>query len=205
MLTLPRDPDNPPSATQLAEASRTRKRLVDAFGQYNTAARRVRDLPTESETQKKLQQAIYQQSYNFLQIHMLPLKALPRVLKHASAPDHSPQNRPQSNGKPTGALAAIKFNEIDNASQVSSSSAVSALEAEEKTLRETLIVLEEQLFMVKEQMAEASKRRKFDESSSLAKNVEDLSGEIDRLQGQLEQLDFAGAYGAASPGITSSR
>ena len=134
---------------------------------------------------------------------MLPLKALPKVLKHASAHGHNPQNRSQLNGKPTGALAAIKFNEIDNASQVSSSSAVSALEAEEKTLRETLIVLEEQLFMVKEQMAEANKRRKFDESSSLAKNVEDLSGEIDRLQGQLGQLDFAGAYGAASPGIPS--
>ena len=202
---LLRDPDNPPSSAQLAEASRTRKRLVDAFGQYNTAARRVRDLPTESGTQKKLQQAIYQQSYNFLQTHMLPLKALPKVLKHASAHGSIPQNRPQSNGKPTGALAAIQFNEIDNASQISSSSAVSALEAEEKTLRETLIVLEEQLFMVKEQMAEANKRRKFDESSSLAKNVEDLSGEIDRLQGQLGQLDFAGAYGAASPGIPSSR
>jgi hypothetical protein len=189
-----RDPDESPSQTQIAEASRTRKRLVDAFGQYNTAARRVRDLPTDSPTQKKLQQAIYRQSANFLQLHMLPLKALPKVLKHATP-----------NGKPTTALASIKSNDIDNASLASSSSAVSALEAEEKTLRETLIVLEEQLFLVKEQVADANKRRKFDEVSSLAQNVEDLSKEIDHIQGQLGQLDFAGAYGAPSPGILPAR
>ena len=189
-----RDPDESPPQTQIAEASRTRKRLVDAFGQYNTAARRVRDLPTDSPTQKKLQQAIYQQSANFLQLHMLPLKALPKVLKHATP-----------NGKPTNALASIKYNDIDNASLASSSSAVSALEAEEKTLRETLIVLEEQLFLVKEQVADANKRRKFDEVSSLAQNVEDLSKEIDHIQGQLGQLDFARAYGAPSPGIPRAR
>lgn len=174
---------------------------MDAFGQYNTAARRIRDLPTDSDTQKKLQQAIYQQSYNFLQIHMLPLKALPRILKHASAHGQGLSERSLPNGRSNGALAAIKYNDVDAASQVSSSSAVSAIEAEEKVLRENLIVLEEQLFLVKNQVADANKRRKFDEVSSLAQNVEDLSRAIDQVQGQLGQLDFAGAYGAQTPGI----
>lgn len=49
--------------------------------------------------------------------------------------------RPHLNGKPTSVLASIKYNDIDDASQVSSSSAISAFEAEEKTLRETLMVL----------------------------------------------------------------
>ena len=204
-LTMYRDPDKPPSQAQIADASRTRKRLVDAFGQYNTAARRIRDLPTDSPTQQRLQKAIYQQSSNFLQIHMLPLKALPKILKHATAHGVGSSERAPSNGKPTGALASIKYNEIDNASQVSSSSVVSALEAEEKTLRETLMVLEEQLFLVKEQVANANKRRKFDEVSSLAQNVEDLSKEIDHVQGQLGQLDFAGAYGVQSPSILPAR
>ena len=201
LILVHRDPDKPPSQAQLADASRTRKRLVDAFGQYNTAARRIRDLPTDSPTQQKLQKAIYQQSYNFLQIHMLPLKSLPKVLKHATAHGLGSTERAHPNGKPMSALASIKYNDIDNASQVSSSSAVSALEAEEKTLRETLMVLEEQLFLVREQVADANKRRKFDEVSSLAHNVEDLSKEIDRVQGQLGQLDFASAYGAQSPSI----
>ena len=202
-LTNTRDPERPPSPAQLADASRTRKRLVDAFGQYNTAARRVRDLPTESPAQKKLQQAIYQQSYNFLQIHMLPLKALPKALKHASAHGQGQSERPQANGKPVNALAAIKLNDTEAISQASSSSAVSALEVEEKALREQLMVLEEQLFMVKEQVTDANKRRKFDEVSSLTQNVADLTREIDRVQGQLGQLDFAGVYGTLSPGAMS--
>lgn len=179
---------------------------MDAFSQYNTAARRIRDLPTDSPTQQQLQKAVFQQSSNFLQIHMLPLKALPKVLKHATPNGMSSSGRSTPNGKPTTALASIKLNDIDNASRVSSGSAVSALEAEEKTLRETLIVLEEQLFLVKEQVADANKRRKFDEVSSLAQNVEDLSREIDQVQGQLGQLDFAGAYGAqSSPSIVPIR
>ena len=88
----------------------------------------------------------------------------------------------------------IKYNDLDTASQASSSSAVSALEAEEKVLREGLIVLEEQSFLVKEQIADASKRRKFDEVDSLTRNLEDLGREIDQVQGQLGQLDFASAY-----------
>ena len=204
-LIVHRDPEKPPSQAQLADASRTRKRLVDAFGQYNTAARRIRDLPTESPTQQRLQKAIHQQSSNFLQIHILPLKSLPKFHKHATAHGLSSSERAPPNGRPTSALASIKYNDIDSASQVSSSSAVSALEAEEKTLRETLIVLEEQLFLVKEQVADANKRRKFDEVSSLAQNVEDLSKEIDQVQGQLGQLDFAGAYGAQSPNIMAAR
>ena len=190
-----RDPDKPPSSAQVAEAAKIRKRLVDAFGQYNVAARRLRDLPTNSPTQQKLQKAIFQQASNFLHVHMLPLKSLPKVMKHASAYGAGSNERLTANGAPNGALASIKYNDIDRASQVSSSSAVSALEAEEKALRERLIVLEEQSFLVKEQIADASKRRKFDEVSSLAQNAEELGKEIDQVQGQLGQLDFAGVYG----------
>jgi len=68
------------------------------------------------------------------------------------------------------------------------------MEAEEKELRERLIVLEEQKFFVTEMIADANKHRKFDEVGSLAQNVEDLSKEIDQINGQLNQLDFAAAY-----------
>lgn len=126
---------------------------------------------------------------------MLPLKSLPKVMKHASAYGSGLTEHPTTNGAPNGVLASIKDNDIDASSQVSSSSAVSALEAEERALRERLIVLEEQSFLVKEQIADASKRRKFDEVSSLAQNAEELGREIDQVQGQLGQLDFAGVYG----------
>jgi len=108
----------------------------------------------------------------------------------------SPAPRPQES-----ALASIKYNNNHVAASGSNSSlasetssAVSALEAEEKALRDRLIVLEEQKFFVSEMIADANRRRKFDEVSSLAVNVEDLSSEIDKVNGMLSGLDFEGVY-----------
>jgi rabenosyn-5 len=199
LLTL-QDPDNPPSPAQLADAAKVRKRLTDAFTQYDSASRRIRDMPTQSPTQARLQKAVHQQATNFLHVHMLPLKSLPKVLKHAT-PNGKPSPR-AANGKPESALASIRYNEVSNSRPTSSrasstsSAAVTALEAEEKELRERLIVLEEQKFFVSEMIADANKRRQFDEVSALSGNVEDLSREIDQIQGQLAQMDFAGAYAA---------
>lgn len=68
------------------------------------------------------------------------------------------------------------------------------MEVEEKELKERLIVLEEQKFFVAEMVADANKRRKFDEAASLQGNLVDLGREIDSVNGMLGQLDFAGAY-----------
>lgn len=132
---------------------------------------------------------------------MLPLKSIPKVLKR-STPNGRPLS-PNTNGKPQSALASINYNVItnENNSRPSSSrnssissAALTALEAEEKELRERLIVLEEQKFMVSDMIADANKRRKFDEVGSLAQNVEDLTREIDQIQAQLAGMDFASAY-----------
>ncbi|GAB7332580.1 hypothetical protein MBLNU13_g04357t1 [Cladosporium sp. NU13] len=199
LLTL-QDPEKPPSPAQLTDAAKVRKRLTDAFTQYDSASRRIRDMPTQSPTQARLQKAVHQQATNFLHVHMLPLKSLPKIMKHAT-PNGKPSPR-AANGKPQSALAAIRYNEVSNSRPSSSrasstsSAAVTALEAEEKELRERLIVLEEQKFFVSEMIADANKRRQFDEVSALSGNVEDLSREIDQIQGQLAQMDFAGAYAA---------
>jgi rabenosyn-5 len=185
LLQALQDPDKPPTPQQLTDATKVRKRLMDAFAQFDVAAKRIRDMPTESPTQKKLQQTVYQQAYSFLSLHMLPLRSLPRILKHAA-----PQGRPNGGG----ALAAIQ--RTDSSASVVSSE-VSAMETEEKELRERLIVLQEQKFMVSEMVADATKHRRFDEVTSLKTNLE-----IDQVNGQLGQLDFAGAYqrDLASPG-----
>ncbi|KAF1952377.1 hypothetical protein CC80DRAFT_479620 [Byssothecium circinans] len=200
LLMALQDPETPPSPQQLTDATKVRKRLMDAFTQFDQAARRIRDLPTESPTQTRLQKAVYQQAYSFLSTHMLPLRSLPKVLKHAAP--HGQKANGRSNGG--GALASIKYNDREAGSIVSSSSAVSALESEEKELRERLIILEEQKFMVSEMVGNATKHRRFDEVTSLAQNLEDLNMEIDQVNGQLGQLDFAGAYqrglGSPSPG-----
>jgi len=198
LLIALQDPDHPPAHNQIAEAAKVRKRLIDSFGKYDLAAKRIRDLPTTSTTQQRLQKAIYQQSANFLNLHMLPLKSLPKVLKHASPHGHSLSSSSvngNGNGR-VGALAAIKYNDIDSASQVSSthSSQISAMEAEEKELRERLIVLEEQKFLVGEMIEGAKKGRKFDEVKALSESKGELEKEIDGLRGMLGQLDWRGVY-----------
>ncbi|KAK4987039.1 carboxypeptidase Y-deficient [Elasticomyces elasticus] len=206
LLVTLQDHVNPPTSAQLADATKVRKRLMDAFTQYDVAARRIRDLPTDSPTQARLQKAIYGQAANFLHLHMLPLKSLPKIMKHAVPANGRPLT---PTNRQTSALAAIKYNQLQpgastdsgpNSSRASSASsaALTALEVEERELRERLIVLEEQKFFVSEMIADANKRRKFDEVSSLASNVEDLSREINQIQSQIAGMDFAGAYAADS-------
>lgn len=213
LLVTLQDPDKPPTPAQLADATKVRKRLMDAFTQYDVAARRIRDMSTDSPTQERLQRAIYAQATNFLHIHMLPLKSLPKIMRHATsngrpppAPSANSTNNVANGAKPQpGALAQIKNNSLypsspqrpsSSRNSSASSAAMTALEVEEKELRERLIVLEEQKFFVSEMIADANKRRKFDEVGSLAQNQQDLEREIDQLQGRLSSMDFAGAYRA---------
>lgn len=68
------------------------------------------------------------------------------------------------------------------------------MEAEEKELRERLIVLEEQKFLVADMVGDAKKARRFDEVTALQGNLDDLTREIDGVNGMIGQLDFAGVY-----------
>lgn len=209
LLQALQDPDNPPSSTQISDASRTRKRLMDSFTQYDTAARRIRDLPSQSATQLKLQKAIHQSATQFLHLHMLPLRSLPKILKHATP--HGTGNVKVDPNNPRSTLAVLQHSHMrhDSSSNISvtsfTSSRVSELEAEEKGLRERLIVLEEQKFMVQEMIADANRRRKFDEVAALAGNVEDLSTEIDSVQKLVDNLrvEFEDVYTGPGPGLGS--
>ena len=129
---------------------------------------------------------------------MLPLKTLPGVLKHATPNGTKPHR---------GALAAIKSgtgsttslggSETDGDSQTTSSAvSLAALETEEKSLRERLVVLEEQKFFVSEMIADATRRRKFDEVASLSGNLRELEGEIGDVRERVKVLEggFEGLY-----------
>ncbi|KAI5211736.1 hypothetical protein AUEXF2481DRAFT_29830 [Aureobasidium subglaciale EXF-2481] len=191
LLQALQDPEKAPTPAQLTDATKVRRRLMDAFTQYDVAARRIRDLPADSPTQERLQKAVYAQATTFLHLHMLPLKSLPKLLQHAT-PHGKP--RPKSSADPLAAIRNDQVRPQGSRASSSSSAQITALEAEEKELRERMIVLEEQKFFVEGMIADANKRRRFDEVASLAGNVEDLSREIDQLQGQIQGMDFAGAY-----------
>ena len=162
----------PPTPSQLTEATRLRKRLMDAFTQYNLAATRLRDLPTTSTTQRKLQKAVYNRARTFLSIHMLPLRALPGILKHPQPPPTYPRIESNSTSLP------------DGRSETSSPS--TETEEKERQLREEMVVLEEQRYLVEEMQRDAARRRKFDEVAMLAESRDELGRELVRVRAEME-------------------
>lgn len=59
----------------------------------------------------------------------------------------------------------------------------------EKELKEQLMVLEEQRFLVQEMLSDANKRRRFDEVAALAGSLEDLDKEVMRMNEEISKLD----------------
>ncbi|TQN72285.1 Vacuolar segregation protein pep7 [Colletotrichum shisoi] len=179
----------PPTHAQIQEASKIRKRLTDAFTKYDMAARRLRDMKTTSKTQLRLQQAVYAAASSFLHTHMLTLKSVPQILRARSS--QSSRLRALQPGSVNGSSSSLHLSPLRNqelaesetASQASeTSTAVSALETEEKEARERLVVLEEQRFMVQQMVDAARDARRFEEVRALTRNVEELDREIERAK-----------------------
>jgi hypothetical protein len=176
-------PDKPPPThAQIQEAAKIRKRLTDAFAKYDTAAKRIRDLKTTSPTQLRLQKAIYTSASTFLHTNLIPLKNVPKILK-SNASGHrrllsglngTSHLSPLRNGE--SASFDAETSSLGGASEAST--AVSALETEEKEARERLLVLEEQKFMVQEMLNNAKGTRRFEEVGALTRNLEELDKEI---------------------------
>ncbi|KAG6001091.1 hypothetical protein E4U21_004691 [Claviceps maximensis] len=190
----------PPSHTQIQEAAKIRKRLMDSFAKYGTAAKRLRDLKTNSPTQQRLQQAVYSYSSSFLHTNMLPLKSLPHILRHRGQGGPS---RFLTATTPCLSQSTSSLRHSELASDAGSSLAasetstiVSQLEIEEKDLKERLAVLEEQKFMVEDMIRSAKGARRFEEVAALSSNIDELNNEIAQLRtkiGDVEQK-WEGAY-----------
>jgi rabenosyn-5 len=56
------------------EASTARKRLLEAFAQYDALSKRIRSLPAGGESQQRVQAAIVTRANLFLQKNMFPLQ-----------------------------------------------------------------------------------------------------------------------------------
>ncbi|KAI0529851.1 FYVE zinc finger protein [Xylaria digitata] len=180
------DENNPPNHSQIQEAAKLRKRLTDSFTKYDVAARRIRDMKTDNPSQQRLQKAIYQAASSFLHMHMLPLKNLPRLLKHKSS--GSTKSHLTPNGHVAGPLR--QGDVLETASQTSEgSTVVSTLETEERELRERLIVLEEQKYMVQKMISASRGARRFEEVSALTRNVEELDKEIEAANAQVSGVE----------------
>ncbi|KKA29307.1 hypothetical protein TD95_002377 [Thielaviopsis punctulata] len=177
-----------PTHAQIQEAGKIRRRLIDSFTKYDAAARRLRDLRTDSATQLRLQKAVYAGASAFLHTHMLTLKSVPNILRAGAGSKKSPQH-----GRTNSGLSPLRNHAelSETASQVSeaSTAAMSALENEERQVREKLIVLEEQRFMVQQMIDSAHGGRRFEEVSALSRNAEELDVEIAQLKAKVGTVE----------------
>ena len=194
---------NMPPATraQIQEAAKIRKRLTESFAKYNLAAIRMRDLKTTSSAQQRLQKSVYSAASTFLHANMVPLKHVPRMLRSqqssSSSTVSSTHRKLLANlSGPGSHMSPLRNGEsagdgTDSASVADSevSTIVSLLETEEKELRERLVVLEEQRFLVQQMVNNAHGSRRFEEVGALSRNVEELDKEIDRLKRQVSNVE----------------
>lgn len=194
----------PPTHAQIQEAAKIRKRLIDSFAKYGAAAKRLRDLKSDNPTQKRLQLAIYTQASNFLHTNMLPLKSLPQLLRSRSSVSSSISTPTASRllASNTHSASSLRHSELVSESETASqapsegSTVVSQLETEEKDLRERLVVLEEQRFMVHDMVKSAHGARRFEEVSALSRNLDELDVEIKALKSKIGGVEerWEGVY-----------
>ncbi len=139
----------------LKEASRLRRKLIDLFGGFDTLSKRLAGIGVEG-AEGTVQLYMIRWANTYLQTNMLPLQTLPRVL-----------------------------NSSTESSSNAGTSAEGLSEKEEVEIRDTLIVLEEQRFLVQNMLHEAKNRRKFDEMDALQASLADLDIEINHVTDKL--------------------
>ncbi|KAJ6606468.1 FYVE zinc finger-domain-containing protein [Mycena vulgaris] len=139
------------------EASAARKRLLEAFAQYDSLAKRIRNLPTPNgngSSQERVQIAVMTRANLFLQKNMFPLQSLPTP-KHASAP---------------AARAAVE--DIDDTASFIDPSSATAI---------ALQPLLEQEALLETFVEEAKAQRKFEDAKTLRVNLGEIREEIERV------------------------
>ncbi|KZT68162.1 hypothetical protein DAEQUDRAFT_757733 [Daedalea quercina L-15889] len=136
------------------EASAARKRLLEAFGQYDALAKRIRQLPAPGgpgSSQDRMQAAIASRGNQFLQKNMFPLQSLPKAtngMKPSSSTSSTPEE-PQ----------------IDPDSE----------------LARNLQPLLEQEALLESFVEEAKAHRKFEDAKTLKTNLQEIRAEINRV------------------------
>ncbi|EPT06065.1 hypothetical protein FOMPIDRAFT_68551 [Fomitopsis schrenkii] len=136
------------------EASAARKRLLEAFGQYDALSKRIRQLPTTGgpeSSQDRMQAAIAARANQFLQKNMFPLQSLPKAT-------HGMKSSPSTSSTPEEA-------QIDPDSE----------------LARTLQPLLEQEALLESFVEEAKAHRKFEDAKTLKTNLQEIRAEINRI------------------------
>jgi rabenosyn-5 len=148
------------------EASAARKRLLEAFAQYDSLSKRISQLPCpggSGSSQYRVQMAIHTRANLFLQQNMFPLQVRNCIrCPQATFPDCCLQSLP----KPQKAKSKPKEEPaIDPDSE----------------LAHTLQPLLEQEALLESFVEEANAHRKFEDAKTLKANLLEIRAEIDKI------------------------
>lgn len=177
LLAQVNDPKIEPSEETLADATKIRRKLMDGFFQLDNASRQMQKVNISTETEGRLKKQMVLDTAQYLQDHMLPLKALPKVLKRVSSNNESSSQQQQQEANNNTNDEEENNEEGENGEILS--------DDEVKDLQEQLIVLEEQQFLVSGMVREASSKRRFDEMIPLQQSLDDLAKEIEIINKRL--------------------
>ncbi|KAF5358235.1 hypothetical protein D9756_001669 [Leucocoprinus leucothites] len=145
------------------EASAARKRILEAFAQYDVLAKRIKELPCPngpSSSQGRIQSAILMRANLFLQKNMFPLQSLPNPSRSKSQGSGGP-----STPEPGGLENLVEEPGIDPDSE----------------LAQALQPLLEQEALLESFIEEATAQRKFEDIKSLKVNLKEIRREIERM------------------------
>lgn len=169
--------DEKETEEMLVEAGKMRRRLMEAFFELDKAAKRLQNIKTSSEEEARVKKLVVIDIAQYLQVNMIPLRALPKVLK---------KDRKEKNGK-KGTKDDGAVNEVEEAGFEAEveGEGDDLSDREVSELQQQLIVLEEQKFLVDGMVKEASSKRRFDELKPLQQSIEDLEKEISHIKTRL--------------------
>ncbi|KAI1794555.1 FYVE-domain-containing protein [Ganoderma leucocontextum] len=143
------------------EATAARKRLLEAFAQYDALAKRIRQLPCPpSGSQDRIQGAVIARANLFLQKNMFPLQSLPK-----------PNGKKTGGSSPSPSPGPPEDQIIDPDSEVAR---ILQPLLEQEALLETFV-------------EEAKAHRKFEDVRTLKSNLREIRAEIERIIANAEE------------------
>ncbi|TPX37566.1 hypothetical protein SmJEL517_g00670 [Synchytrium microbalum] len=156
-------------------ALRYRKNLLDYFSQLDALGKKAKALPSKTSSTARLHQNIYMATSQYLQANMYTLQLMPKVFKDQPQLPSKSINEVVGNGHAPESIGKLRV-------------LTGAEKAELESCKGSLNVLLEQVANVETFIADATKKRRFEDASSLKESLEELKKEIDGVRKRMAEL-----------------
>lgn len=176
--------------TELLQVEKLRTCVTSSLKQYCVKTKEILTIRPKTADQQSLLFSIRQTSTEFIHETTTLIKSLQKLLKELpTTTDQSLQLSSESSSSSPipPLLGASPESLVLPARQISIEQAHHI-----KSLRESLLVLHEQTYLIQGQIEQSTNQRKFDEVTVLKGNIEELEREVDGIRTELKELGDEG-------------